>query len=851
MTLGSYLVMTPHDVSTLASLAKLDRTDAEAAKIRSRIRWAEDGEASTSYFMRLEKKRGAESWFSALKDDDDNVVTDLNGILDVWLSFYSKLFSAESIDVDIQSEMLSALSGSVPQSDVAKCEGLFEPDEVLRALNGMARGKTPGSDGLPVEFFIKFWDTLGTDLVEVLNSSYLDGFLPSSSCKGLITLIFKKGDRLDRKNWRPITLLNVDYKLCARTLAARLLQVIHFVVHSDQTCGIPGRYIGENVSLLRDIVDLSSELHIPAAILSLDQENAFDRVDWSFLFATLDKMGFGPSFIRWVRLLYSRARCSILVNGYSSPVFYPTRGVRQGCPLSPLLYVLTMEVLACNLRVHPDLGGIKIPNSTVSLPVVSLYADDTSAIVTSDPGIKAVFDTYSRFERASGSKLNLSKCKGLWLGSWRGRLDLPVAIDWSSDMIKVLGIFIGFGDLDAANWNPRIDAVSKCLTSWRMRSLSYSGRAIVANALALSRIWYVASLVHMPSWVLKKLISLVFNFFWAGKKDLVRRDVVVQKKESGGFSVVSVKFKVQALLVQWVKRSQDSHGGWISLLTYWLFDRFGIDLQTMLESPSRFPLKLLPPFYEAVFDAWISLGGSCDRSSGAPTYSGSSNSRTLLSGITCKMAYLRLLEINAVEPHCVQKFSPSFGSLYWPATWSQLSYMPLDRVVIDLSWKIAHGVLYTAERLSSFGYAIPTACFCNSPMESAEHLFFYCPLAKSGIDWIQSKLFLAAPLAPSISLRHLLFGFSSDELTVVPRVFVYLLFVLKYCIWSQRNDFSFNFVAPSAIGLLASVKARVRFHLPLFFKRFRSLRRRRYFLRQWGANGVICSIRNSSLAFNM
>lgn len=141
----------------------------------------------------------------------------------------------------------------------------------------------------------------------------------------------------------------------------------------------------------------------------------------------------------------------------------------------------------------------------------------------------------------------------------------------------------------------------------------------------------------------------------------------------------------------------------------------------------------------------------------------------------------------------------------------------------------AQGVLYTAERLSSFGCAISTACFCNSPMESAEHLFFHCTLAKSGIDWIQSQLFLAAPLAPSISRRHLLFGFSSDELIVVPRVFVYLLFVLKYCIWSQRNDFRFHSVAPSAIGLLASVKARVRFHLPLSFKRFRSYHRRRYF----------------------
>ena len=159
----------------------------------------------------------------------------------------------------------------------------------------MARGKTPGSDDLPVEFFVKFWDMLGADLVEVFNSSYQDGFLPSSSCKGIITLLFKKGDRVECKNWHPITLLNVDYKLCARTLAGRLLKVIHHMVHSDQTCGVPGRYIGENVSLLRDIVDVTTELHLPTAILSLDQEKAFDRVDWAFLFRTLEKMGFGPS----------------------------------------------------------------------------------------------------------------------------------------------------------------------------------------------------------------------------------------------------------------------------------------------------------------------------------------------------------------------------------------------------------------------------------------------------------------------------------------------------------------------------------------------------------------------------
>ena len=113
-----------------------------------------------------------------------------------------------------------------------------------------------------------------------------------------------------------------------------------------------------------------------------------------------------------------------------------------------------MEVLAVNLRSHPDIVGLALPGVQPPLPVVSLYADDTSAIVSSDPGITAVFETYDRFERASGSRLNLGKCKGLWLGSWRGRVDSPVAIDWSGQMIKVLGVHIGFGDLDEADWRP-------------------------------------------------------------------------------------------------------------------------------------------------------------------------------------------------------------------------------------------------------------------------------------------------------------------------------------------------------------------------------------------------------------
>ena len=136
----------------------------------------------------------------------------------------------------------------------------------------MAQGKSPGSDGLPLEFYDAFWDLLGKDLVNVFNASLEAGLLPLSQREALIALIFKKGDCLDHKNWRPISLLNVDYKLCARVLAGRLLKVIASAVAPDQTCGVPGRYIGENVAFLHDVVELANEYNLPVALLSLDQE---------------------------------------------------------------------------------------------------------------------------------------------------------------------------------------------------------------------------------------------------------------------------------------------------------------------------------------------------------------------------------------------------------------------------------------------------------------------------------------------------------------------------------------------------------------------------------------------------
>ena len=365
---------------------------------------------------------------------------------------------------------------------------------------------------------------------------------------------------------------------------------------------------------------------------------------------TLQRMGFGKSFISWVRLLCVGVRSSVLVNGYTNRFFLPSWEVQQGCLLSPLLYIISIEVLAVNLRAHPNIVGLRLPNVPSCLPVLSLYADDTSVIA-----IRAVFCIYEKFERGTGAKLNMEKCEGLWLGGWIHRLDCPVPVQWTSEKIKVLDVFLGNGNLDKCNWRSRLDAVTRCLNSWRSRHLSFTGRALVANALALSRMWYVASILPMPLWVLSELNTVLFSFFWGGKKDLVARAVVVHPKPAGGFSVVSVRHKVYALLVQWVRRMVVLPSGWVSLLTFWFFDRFGAAPHDVFSNPASFAPERLPPFYASLLRAWRAIQGSSSSSSGLVVGSSHHVDPVAVDSVSTNLKLLRSASffVSMYSPLCV------------------------------------------------------------------------------------------------------------------------------------------------------------------------------------------------------
>ena len=263
----------------------------------------------------------------------------------------------------------------------------------------------------------------------MFNHWFGQGAIPGSVTKGVITLL-KKGGRhvwegLD--DYRPITLLKTELKILTRVLANRLQLVISDLIGSEQTYAVKGRSIQDNLHLIREVLE-GIEDGTEAALISLDQSKAFDRVDHRFW----ETAGFKPEFRRWISMMYHNPQPVVQVNGTRSRVFAIERSVRQGCPLPPLLYILALEPLLRRLRdegTNPALRGIPFAGPLTAR--VSAFADDITVFVSHRLDIKVVKKAVGEYERIAGAKFNFDKSEGLRLGAWRGSDTLPGPFRWS------------------------------------------------------------------------------------------------------------------------------------------------------------------------------------------------------------------------------------------------------------------------------------------------------------------------------------------------------------------------------------------------------------------------------------
>ena len=207
----------------------------------------------------------------------------------------------------------------------------------------MKNAKSPGPDGFSIEIYKKFGGLLAPYLGKLYTQSYDDGVLPQTLTEATIILLPKKGKDLEEVgSYRPISLLNTDQKILAKTMARRLNAFMGKLVHPDQTGFIPNRNSFHNFRRLLNIMHSPRLPKKDLIILTLDAEKAFDRVEWPYLFAVLQKFNCGEKFVSWTKLLYNGPCARILTNRTLSTPFQLGRGTRQGCPLSPLLFALAI-----------------------------------------------------------------------------------------------------------------------------------------------------------------------------------------------------------------------------------------------------------------------------------------------------------------------------------------------------------------------------------------------------------------------------------------------------------------------------------------------------------------------------
>ena len=491
---------------------------------------------------------------------------------------------------------------SLNEEDKQSCEGLVSVEECEKMLKTFQNNKTPGNDGLSKEFLAFFWEEVKLILVESFNCSFHAGELSTSQKQAIITLIDKKGkDRLQIKNWRPLSLLNVDYKIVSKVVANRMQNVLPKLIHYNQSGFIKDRFIGDTIRTILDIIDYTDKYNKQGLLMMIDFEKAYDSVEWPFLFKVLEQCNFGPTFIKWIKTLYTGIESCVSNGGNSSSYFKVTKGMRQGDPLSSYLFVLVVEMLAIAIRNNTKIHGLEIANHNIK---ILQYADDTTAVLSDLQSATEFIEMLNRFKIISGLNINIEKTEAIWLGAFKNRKDSPLGIKWSKEPVKILGIYICNDQEEAIEWNfkKRLKQVQTTLSRWKCRDLSLTGKVLIIKCYAVSQFLYIAHLLPFPKHRIKEFEREIYAFLWNGKTHKVKMNTVIQDYCKGGQTMPDLHSIIISQKLKWVKMYLNNH------ICSWVYTMRALieveNLSLLLQSNFNIhQLENLTPFYREVLEA--------------------------------------------------------------------------------------------------------------------------------------------------------------------------------------------------------------------------------------------------------
>lgn len=536
---------------------KLSRDKERLWLQKSRMLWARNRDKNTRFFHIMASRRQRKNMIDSVCLEGVTFEDPIQ-IKQAVVRHFKHQFS-ESWTV--RPKILGPFNVISPEA-AAKLEEEFSTNEIWVAIKDCDGCKAPGPDGFNLECIKKCWPVMKNEIISMIQEFHTNAKLSSGINSSFLVLIPKKDNPLGLGDYRPISLVSSIYKILAKILSRRMKEVLPAVINEVQSAFVSGRHILDGVMIANEVVDGWHKAKKKGIILKLDFEKAFDSLNWDFLLSMLGNLGFGTRWIRWIKTCITSVKVSILVNGAPTEEFVPQKGLRQGDPLSPFLFLVAAEGLNLLLSRALEKGLIKGASvGSEQLGISHLqFADDT--IIFCEGELEEVMNikrVLRCFEVLSGLRINYHKSVVCGVGIQEEQTKVfAEALNCLSKKrpFNFLGLPLGASIRRRSTWSPVVDKIQKKLSSWKRKLMSFAGRLTLIKSALSNLPTYFLYFFKMPKGVVKTISKLQAKFLWGGsdssrKVHLVKWREVTNSKNQCGLGVRDLGEVNVCLLLKW------------------------------------------------------------------------------------------------------------------------------------------------------------------------------------------------------------------------------------------------------------------------------------------------------------
>ena len=406
-----------------------------------------------------------------------------------------------------------------------------------------------------------------------------------------------------------MTLLNTDYKILTKSLSRRLEKHIPDIIHPDQSGFVKGRFIGEPIRFVEDLMEKYDREDKTGIVMQLDFEKAFDSIEWNFMFQVLKNINLGEQFVQFVKCCYTNIYSCINNNGYTTNWFNLERGVRQGCPLSCLLFILCVEILGTRIRKNKNIKGLKIGQTEHKL---KQFADDCSCVLRDVESIYTLIECIKGFSLHSGLKLNTEKSILYFLGPWKDKEIDVLKMKIERNTLHMLGVEIGRRDhiKQQVNFDLKVPKLIAQLHINSQRNLSLCGKILLTKTFGISKLIHPMSIIDIDKGLLVKVQSELNKYIWSYKPPKVKHTVLMGNLDQSGLKSIDIESKYKALRIAWIKRIISGEG-WNDIILEYLEPMGGMQFLLKCNYDTKY-LNYIPKFYKNLLDFNTEITKDCN-----------------------------------------------------------------------------------------------------------------------------------------------------------------------------------------------------------------------------------------------